>query len=81
DITGQRITRIVRALKDIESKVSAIVTTFSGVPGAVSKVEKPAPAPSSANGKPSDKELLNGPQLPTAAQSQEDIDALFNSLK
>ncbi len=78
DITGQRITRVVRALKDIELKVSVIVETFSDKPG-VTGSKKAAKA---ANGrKPGDAELLNGPQLPDAAQSQEEIDALLASLK
>jgi chemotaxis protein CheZ len=77
DITGQRITRVVRALKDIESKVAAIVETFSDTPKSAGKDKTSSPA----SGKPSDAELLNGPQLPDAAQSQADIDALFASLK
>lgn len=80
DITGQRITRVVRALKDIEGKVAAIVETFAAHPG-MAKAAKAANGETQKNGKPSDKELLNGPQLPAAAQSQDDIDALFSSLK
>lgn len=78
DITGQRITRVVRALKDIEEKVVAIVATFSDQPRPAT--EKPV-AKKAVNDKPSDADLLNGPQLPVSAQSQEDIDALFASLK
>lgn len=78
DITGQRITRVVRALKDIESKVTVIVETFSEQPGG----SRPKNATKAENGKkPTDAQLLNGPQLPDAAQSQEEIDALLASLK
>lgn len=81
DITGQRITRVVRALKDIERKVAAIVTAYALQSGA--KTAKPArkKKASVAKGKPKDQELLDGPQLPDAAKSQDDIDTLFSSLK
>ena len=83
DITGQRITRIVHALKDIDAKVMSIVEAFGGEgivhdPDAkkAREQQKSDAAPSSG-----DANLLNGPQLPDAAQSQDDIDALFASLK
>lgn len=83
DITGQRITRIVRALKDIEFKVTAIVDAFAVEGNGAAPPRKPAPGPAAdtAGGKSGDAGLLNGPQLPDAAQSQDDIDALFASLK
>lgn len=79
DITGQRITRIVRALKDIEDKVGAIVAAFALRPGEAKPQSNAKQA--KTNGMSSDKDLLNGPQLPDAATSQDDIDALFASLK
>jgi chemotaxis protein CheZ len=90
DITGQRITKVVAALKAIEAKVADISVTFSrggGLPFA----EPPAdatgiepPAAASGVGKaPGDKtlgeELLNGPQLPAHAMVQSDIDRLLAS--
>ena len=68
DITGQRITKVVAALKMIEAKIANIVATFSdhrdnvGIPG-----------PTDAS------QLLNGPQLPALAMDQSDIDKLMAS--
>jgi chemotaxis protein CheZ len=72
DITGQRIGKVVRALKHIEVTFERIIGTFGD--GAASA----APTDTSVDddGDP-DKKLLNGPQLPTNAASQDDIDALF----
>jgi chemotaxis protein CheZ len=74
DITGQRITKVVRALRHIESKIDALLAVF-GADLAI------APASHSSAETASDMEanLLNGPQLPQAANSQADIDALLAS--
>ena len=69
DITGQRITKVVTTLKAIEAKVSQIVTTF-GVPAEQRETSAAAPAPEG---------LLNGPQLPSNAMDQSDIDKLLAS--
>lgn len=69
DITGQRITKVVAALKAIDAKVNHIITTFEQ-PGAASAAARPAP-PGAA--------LLNGPQLPASAMDQSDIDKLMAS--
>ena len=69
DITGQRITKVVAALKAIDAKVNHIITTFEQ-PGAASVATRPVP-PSEA--------LLNGPQLPASAMDQSDIDKLMAS--
>ena len=69
DITGQRITKVVSTLQAIERKVAQIVEVFGrGARGgeassAVSETES----------------LLNGPQMPTSAMDQTDIDALLAS--
>lgn len=82
DITGQRITRVVSALKDIEAKVMAIVETFADQPGMnTTKMKNTQNKADKAPSKPDDADLLNGPQLADVAQSQEDIDALFDSMK
>ena len=70
DITGQRITKVVATLKAIESKVAQIVTAFGS---------RPASAASPAGLLGEDTGLLNGPQLPTAAMGQSDIDRLLAS--
>jgi chemotaxis protein CheZ len=69
DITGQRITKVVKTVKNIESKVAEILSAFGhAVPG-----EAPAAAPSL----PEKASLLNGPQLKGPAVSQADIDKLL----
>ena len=71
DITGQRITKVVATLKAIESKIAHIIATF-GVEG--SAIDRPATASPSV-----DSDLLNGPQLPSNAMDQSDIDKLLAS--
>lgn len=92
DITGQRITKVVRTLKIIEERVDGLVRAFdpafdktrtadpaaaaaaspvaAGMAGAAAGVEPP---------KPTDEELLNGPQMVENAMRQDDIDALLAS--
>jgi chemotaxis protein CheZ len=72
DITGQRITKVVAALKTIESKVAQIVTTFGGG-------ERGAPVEAAAE--PDEAALLNGPQHPAVAMDQSDIDKLLASFE
>jgi len=76
DITGQRITKVVKALKHIESKVDALVAAFGDE---ISKYKAAHPTPEKAEDPMSDKALLNGPQLPDNAGKQDDIDALLAS--
>jgi chemotaxis protein CheZ len=68
DITGQRITKVVRALQSMESKLQSLTTAFGPAEAIVA-----APVEGDAA-------LLNGPQLPSGATSQDDIDALFDNL-
>jgi len=68
DITGQRITKIVRAVQDIESKIGTLVRACGDT---AADAGEDAPA--------GDDALLNGPQLSRSANSQDDIDALFES--
>ncbi|WP_299616713.1 protein phosphatase CheZ [Pelagibius sp.] len=79
DITGQRITKVVTALQKVESKVDALLHAFGDdlMPSdAPKKPEKKTKAPSGDPARP-DEDLMNGPQLPEDAISQDDIDALF----
>ena len=69
DITGQRITKIVRALQSLEEKLAALATAFGPLDESVGE-EMPQ----------GDAALLNGPQRESTAASQTDIDALFASL-
>lgn len=73
DITGQRISKVVKALKAIEERVEAAVAAASGA--AVAAAEGAAPAPELTEGQ----QLAEGPQLPAAASSQEEIDRLLAS--
>ncbi len=76
DITGQRITKVVKALKDIEEKIDALVEAFGSE---IEKHKKDQPQEDGQLEAPSDEDLLNGPQLQEKAQSQEEIDALLAS--
>ena len=76
DITGQRITKVVKALKHIESKVDALVAAFGDE---IAKYKSAHPTPEKAEDPMSDKALLNGPQLAANAGKQDDIDALLAS--
>lgn len=69
DITGQRITKIIRAVQDIEGKLATLVRECSGPGDQGSEAERTG-----------DDALLNGPQLSGGASSQDEIDALFESL-
>jgi chemotaxis protein CheZ len=71
DITGQRITKVVTTLKTIEAKVAQIITAF-GVQDAPPEIPEPPHVPTDA-------ELLHGPQLPSNAMDQSDIDKLLAS--
>jgi len=69
DITGQRITKIVRGLQSLEEKLNALATAFG-----------PLDENFVADTREGDAALLNGPQMEKTAASQTDIDALFASL-
>lgn len=77
DITGQRITKVVRALKHIEERIEALVVAFGGEFQAPKAGSEPPPA--AEPGDVSDEDLLNGPQLPDRAHDQASIDALFDN--
>lgn len=84
DVTGQRITKVVRALKHIEQKVDAVLAAFGeGMQKAPKSAEDPAPVtvPEAVALPEDESKLLNGPQLTVTANKQDDIDALFASLK
>jgi chemotaxis protein CheZ len=74
DITGQRIRKVVRALKEIEAKVAHMVATLDGATTGESPTKR---TPDQAKAADNDAALLNGPQLPGGAISQDDIDSLF----
>jgi chemotaxis protein CheZ len=73
DITGQRITKVVKTLNYIESKIGALLAAFGEQIGDM-------PAAPVVDERVGDAKLLNGPQLPQAANSQSEIDALLADL-
>jgi len=78
DITGQRITKVVSTLKEIEDKVDGLVAVFSNKSSSGKKVMKKNP-PTKNNKTITDQDLLNGPQATDTAKSQAEIDALLAS--
>ena len=71
DITGQRITKVVRTLQYIDGRINSMIEIWGtdAFRGALPKVSIRAAADES--------HLLNGPQLGNAGISQDDIDKLF----
>jgi chemotaxis protein CheZ len=70
DITGQRITKVVKTIKNIENKVGDILSAFGhAIPG-----KESGPAAPSLQEKAS---LLNGPQLKGPSVNQDEIDKLL----
>ena len=76
DITGQRISKVIKALEHVELRVVNLVSLFGGAlpegytpPQGAAKRERP------------DEKLMHGPQLTADAPSQDEIDKLFASLK
>jgi len=74
DITGQRISKVVGALKHIEAKVESMLTLLGGKEAAYVRVTKAVEAEVEQD---PEAKLLNGPQLGGPATSQDEIDALF----
>jgi chemotaxis protein CheZ len=72
DITGQRISKVLKTLEQIELRVGNLVNLFGGHLPEGFKVGEIETAPRRA-----DEDLMEGPQL--AAASQDDIDKLFNA--
>ncbi len=78
DITGQRITKVVNTLRYIENRITALNAAFGG---GVDD-DRDAQKRSRANNAPvTEASLMNGPQLPGAGNSQDDIDRLFDKLE
>jgi chemotaxis protein CheZ len=77
DITGQRITKVVRTLKHIEGKIDALLTAF----GELKSVAPAAPSPEEVLPPGDERSVLHGPQLPEEAKRQDEIDAIFANLK
>lgn len=86
DLTGQRVGRIHKTLDGVADRVEAVMAHTGHAQGNASSgtkrnrdkhpenVEKSGSEPFSEEG------LLNGPQLPSDAKTQEEIDALMDQL-
>ena len=73
DITGQRITKVVRSLKTIDEKVSRLLEILEDkIPG--------LPTTEEQDTRSADAKLMNGPQSAGKAVSQADIDKLLADL-
>ncbi len=79
DITGQRITKVVRTLKEIEIRIDGLIAAFGGEAEASGSGETKG-RKKDEDRPPGDEDLLEGPQKPGEGQSQADIDALLASL-
>lgn len=83
DITGQRITKVVKAMQEIEGKIDDLISAFSNDDDDAREQrrrEREQQRAAKRQEAIEEGELLEGPQLPEAAVSQDDIDALFDSL-
>ncbi len=72
DITGQRITKVVQTLKDIEGKVNQLVDVLGQHPDMEDE-----DGGEEEEGETGDAALLNGPQMSGNAISQDEIDKLL----
>lgn len=68
DITGQRITKVVRTLKMIEGKVDILIGALGG---------HRSDSGAAADTRAGDESLLNGPSMPGQGISQDEIDKLL----
>ena len=73
DITGQRITEVVKTLRFIESRILSMIEIWGGL-----DAFQDLPIVSSDTDESGDEDLLNGPALEGQGLSQDDIDALFD---
>lgn len=71
DITGQRTTKVIKTLIDIDT---SIINLLEAIHGKV-EIEVKAQEDSSSDGELTDEDLMQGPQLDTP--TQEEIDKLF----
>ncbi|MBT4770344.1 MAG: hypothetical protein HOO00_07470 [Rhodospirillaceae bacterium] len=72
DITGQRVTKVVKTMRFIEDRILAMI----GIWGVDAFSDLPVEAEGEAEGDGED--IMHGPQLANEGISQDDIDALFD---
>lgn len=76
DITGQRIAKVVKALQHIEQKVDGLLAVFGSDIQEFAAEDAPDEA-GDETPEAADRRLLNGPQLPVDASTQDEIDKLL----
>lgn len=74
DLTGQRIGKVVKSIRFIEERVNALVAMWGKdeLEAAATELKKELVK------KPSDADLLNGPQRKGVALAQDEVDKLFS---
>lgn len=75
DITGQRIRKVVGVLRQVEGKVNHLLQTL----GHGDNGEHPLAVEPEKDTRSEEQKLMNGPQLPANAISQDEIDKLLAS--
>lgn len=78
DITGQRITKVVQSLQQIDEKVGHLLEVLEGSGTAGQEASKAASGVEGADREENDRDLMNGPQMPDKAISQDEIDKLLS---
>jgi chemotaxis protein CheZ len=71
DITGQRVSRVIKSMKFVEDRVDAMIDLWGRDDIEALGIELPDDKPTG------DEALLNGPQIPGQEISQDEIDKLF----
>ncbi len=71
DITGQRVSKVVRSVTYVDERINALIAIWGK-----EEIEKVAVKPERE--KTADETLVHGPQLPGQGISQDEIDKLFD---
>lgn len=77
DITGQRITKVVRTLKHIEGQVDSLLKALEQAGFQIEALGQAGDL-NVSQATDTEKHLLNGPQMQNEAIKQDDIDKLFS---
>lgn len=78
DITGQRISKVIKTLSIIEDKVGKLMDVMSHqMPGSGDSEDEGGDGDGDGDGRTGDAALLNGPQMAGEAITQDDIDKLL----
>lgn len=80
DITGQRISKVVSALQQVEEKVGTMLAALGEEVQREAAEIKADAEPQKETEAEREQKLMNGPQAVEEAPSQQDIDALFEQV-